>query len=160
MSCSRRGTVRLDAGLSECLLLAVSGHSAGQAGSGGANVRLRPKRTFVSSGRFSSLRWGCLSMPYFRVRLSGTGISYPFAESDAPVIGFFTTRLVRGSDLHGAHSAAKELVLSEWQPGGSYAEADVGALPALVVEDAWSVGLLAGWFGARGGGYAFYRHDD
>jgi hypothetical protein len=61
-------------------------------------------------------------MPYFRVRLSGAGISYPFVESgDDPVIGFFTTRLVRASDLHDAHSVAKKLVLSEWEPGGSYA---------------------------------------
>ena len=99
-------------------------------------------------------------MPHFKVRLSGAGISYPFVGGSDPVIGFFTTRLVRASDMEQAHHIAKETVLSEWRPGGQYAADNAGSLPALVVEESWPVGLLSGIFGRKPGGYTFYTHDD
>ena len=99
-------------------------------------------------------------MPYFKVRLSGAGISYPFVDGSDPVIGFFTTRIVKAQNLEEAHSAAKHLVLSEWQLGGPYAADNVGSLPKLLVEESWPVGLLSGIFGRKPGGYTFYTHDD
>ena len=99
-------------------------------------------------------------MPYFKVRLSGAGISYPFVDGSDPVIGFFTTRLVRARDIRQAHCLAKELVLSEWRHGGRYADGNVGSAPTLVVEESWRVSLLSGIFGRRPGGYSFYSHDD
>ena len=97
-------------------------------------------------------------MPYFKVRLSGAGISLPI-DGDDPAIGFFATRLVRARDPGHASSLAKELVLSEWRPGATYAASNLGLLPALVVEESWQVGFLAGILRRRLGGYSFYTHD-
>lgn len=99
-------------------------------------------------------------MPYFKVRLSGAGILYPFADGSDPAIGFFTTRLVRAPDIEEAHHLAKDLVLSEWRPGGEYADGNAGSVPVLAVDESWSVGFLSGIFGRRSGGYTFYRYDD
>jgi hypothetical protein len=98
-------------------------------------------------------------MPYFRVMVSGTGISYGFNDGSDPIIGFFTTRMVKANDLPHAHQCVKELVLSEWRLGGSYAADNHGALPTLAVEDSSSVGYFAGLFGRKGGGYAFYTQE-
>ena len=97
-------------------------------------------------------------MPHFKVMLSGRGIDLPF--DGTPAIGFFTTRLVRAPDLATAELDAIELVLSEWRPGGKYAVANQGGAPALMVEDSFPVGFLAGLFGRKGSGYAFYTHED
>ncbi|WP_342316663.1 hypothetical protein [Lysobacter sp. FW306-1B-D06B] len=99
-------------------------------------------------------------MPYFKVRLSGAGISYPFADGSDPVIGFFTTRVVKAPDLGQAQAAATSLVLSEWLPGGPYAADNAGSPPTLSIEEAWPIGLFSGFFGAAPDGYTFYTHDD
>ena len=99
-------------------------------------------------------------MPFFKVRLSGAGIEYPFVYGGDPVIGFFATRAVRARDIEHAHQLAKEAVLSEWRPGGRYAAENRGHVPSLVVEDSWRVGVFDGLFGRRPGGYTFYTHDD
>ena len=99
-------------------------------------------------------------MPYFKVQLSGTGISLQVVDGSDPAIGFFTTRLIRARDPEHARSMARESVLSEWQPGGAYATGNIGALPSLTVEESWQVGLLEGILGRRASGYAFYTHDD
>lgn len=100
------------------------------------------------------------AMPYFKVRLSGAGISYAFDDGSDPVIGFFTTRVVRAADLGQAHAAATKLVLSEWLPGGRYAADNAGSPPTLSIDEAWPIGFLFGLFGSRPGGYSFYRYDD
>jgi hypothetical protein len=97
-------------------------------------------------------------MSYFKVILSGRGIDLPF--DGASVVGFFTTRLVRAADLPTAESQAIELVLSEWRPGGTYAGTNRGSLPALTIEQSFSVGFLAGVFGRKPSGYSFYRPED
>jgi len=98
-------------------------------------------------------------MPYFKVILSGRGIDLPFEGHSA--IGFFTTRLVRSADPASAEeSLAKDLVLSEWLPGGTYAKANHGSPPTLSVEQSFPVGWLAGTFGRKPSGYTFYRHED
>lgn len=99
-------------------------------------------------------------MPYFKVRLSGTGISYPFVDGSDPAIGFFTTRVVRAPDTKQAHMAAKARVLSDWQSGGSYATGNSGSIPTLVVEESWPIGWLRGVFGRKHEGYTFYLRDD
>ena len=97
-------------------------------------------------------------MPHFKVILSGCGIDLPF--DGAPVAGFFTTRLVRATDLAAAESEAKELVLSDWRPGGTYADTNRGSLPTLTIEQSFLVGFLAGILGRKPSGYSFYRHED
>lgn len=91
--------------------------------------------------------------------LSGTGIGYGFNDGSDPAIGFFTTRTVRAGDLQQAHERAKMLVLSEWQPGGDYAEDNRGALPDLVVDESWAIGFFSGVLGRKGGGYAFFTQE-
>ncbi len=98
-------------------------------------------------------------MSYFRVMLSGTGVSYGFDDGSDPAVGFFTTRTVAADDLPSAERSARELVLAEWQPGGEYVAGNRGSLPALALEDARRVGYLRGLFGRKGGGYAFYTND-
>ena len=98
-------------------------------------------------------------MPYYKVRLSGTGVEYQFEDSPDPVIGFFTTRLVSAPSADEAKLRATELVLREWQPDGEYASANLGGLPALTIEQVWPIGLLQGIFGRRPSGYTFYCHD-
>ncbi len=90
--------------------------------------------------------------------LSGRGID--LSVDGTLVVGFFTTRLVRATDLVAAERQAKDLVLSEWQPGGTYAAANRGSAPALTVEESFPVGLLAGTFGRKPSGYTFYSHED
>jgi hypothetical protein len=97
-------------------------------------------------------------MSYFKVILSGRGIDLPFEGSS--VVGFFTTRVVHAADLPAAESQAMELVLSEWRPGGIYADTNLGALPAVHIEQSFPVGFLVGMFGRKLSGYSFYRYED
>ena len=96
-------------------------------------------------------------MTHFQFLLSGRGIDLPFAGES--VVGFFTTRLIRAADLASAESLAKELVLSEWRSGGTYAQANRCSLPVLSVEQSIPVGWLAGVFGRKPSGYTFYCHE-
>lgn len=57
-------------------------------------------------------------------------------------------------------SLAKNLVLSEWRPGGTYAQANRGSLPSLSIEQSIPAGWLTGVFGRKPSGYTFYRHED
>ncbi|MGQ9448020.1 hypothetical protein ACSAMZ_01825 [Xanthomonas citri pv. bilvae] len=97
-------------------------------------------------------------MSYFKVILSGRGIDLPFDGTS--VVGFFTTRVVRAAEPQAAESQAMELVLSEWRPGGTYADTNRGSLPALAVEQSIPLGVLAGIFGRKPSGYSFYRYED
>ena len=97
-------------------------------------------------------------MPHFKVTLSGRGIDLLF--DGTPVVGFFTTRLVRADDLMTAERQAKDLVLSDWQPGGSYAAINRGSIPSLTVEDSFPVGFVTGTFARKPSGYTFYSHED
>ena len=96
-------------------------------------------------------------MPHFKVILSGRGIDFPF--EGASVVGFFTTRVVRAADLSAAESQARDLVLSEWRPGGIHAGSNRGSVPVLTIEQSAPVGFLAGIFQRKPSGYSFYRHE-
>lgn len=106
-----------------------------------------------SVSRGQAVRGKGQGLPCSKVLLSGSGIDLPFDDDDA-VIGFFTTRLIRAADLASAEALARELVLSEWRPGGTYAQANRGAIPALFTEQAFPVGCLQGAFGRKGSGCA------
>jgi len=99
-------------------------------------------------------------MPYFGVMLSGRGISLPFEGSADHAIGFFTTRRVRARDSKEAQVIAKELVLSEWVAGGTYSQANIGAVPSLATDRVWSVGWVRGIFGKKQTGYVFYSNEE
>ena len=99
-------------------------------------------------------------MPFFKVRLSGAGIDYPFVDGSDPMIGFFATRAVRAKSIEHARDLAKESILSEWRIGSRYAKDNRGSIPALVVEESWPIGLIEGLFGRKPSGYTFYSNDD
>ena len=97
-------------------------------------------------------------MPHFKVILSGRGIRYSFEGT--PVVGFFTTRVVRAYDLARAEIHAMNEVRGEWMPGGAYASGNTGSLPTLFVEESFPIGLLSGVFGRKPSGYSFYSRED
>ncbi len=98
-------------------------------------------------------------MPYFMVRLMGKGFSYPAINGGDPMIGFYTTRLVRAPDQLEAHNAASEVVLAEWRPGGQFAAGNTGALPSLVLDESWPISLISGIFRRRPSGYSFWARE-
>lgn len=97
-------------------------------------------------------------MPHFKVILSGCGIDCALGDDRA--VGFFTTRMVKATNLAAAELEAQELVLSEWRHGGEYSSYNRGPLPTLAIEESFPVGSLVGIFGRRPRGYSFYRHED
>jgi hypothetical protein len=97
-------------------------------------------------------------MPFFRVMLSGTGISLPCEDGSAPIVGFYTTCDVHASSLEQATKEATDLVLKQWLPGGSYAAANQGAVPTVTLDKSWRVNFLWGLFGRKSSGYVFYPH--
>lgn len=99
-------------------------------------------------------------MPYFKVRLLGQGILYSVEGAPAPVIGFYTTRMVRAKTAEKACLVAEDEVLSEWRAGGVYATGNQGEIPTLTAEACWPVGTLTGMFGRRPMGYSFYVIED
>jgi hypothetical protein len=96
-------------------------------------------------------------MAYYQVMLRGEGISVPAEDGAPPIIGFYTTRIVRASSADGAIAAAQQLVLAEWTTG-SYAVANRGALPRLSVESVGVSGFLA-WVTMKNRGCTFYAAD-
>lgn len=98
-------------------------------------------------------------MPFFRVMLSGTGISLAIEGSPDAAIGFFTTRDVFASNAEQASKKAIDLVLKHWRPGGRYAAANEGCVPSLTLDKSWRVGYLSGIFGRKPSGYVFYSHE-
>ena len=100
-------------------------------------------------------------MPYFQVRLEGSGVSVPVEGEADPIIGFFTTRVVRADDEERALALAREVVLADWRGGGEFAQQNQGTLPVLSADDPVShLGFLRGLFGRRRTGYAFYRYNE
>lgn len=70
-------------------------------------------------------------MPFFRVMLHGTGISFKDDEGDpAPCIGFYTSRAVRAGSAEEAVEKAKKSVLELWRTE-EYARANTGGMPVL-----------------------------
>ena len=98
-------------------------------------------------------------MPYFQIMLSGSGISVPVEGGRDLATGFFTTRFVKADNGLKAQELAKELVLSEWRQDGCYATVNRGAVPLLVIEHAFHVGMLTGILRRKVNGYSFYLND-
>jgi hypothetical protein len=97
-------------------------------------------------------------MPYFKIMLSGDGISIPLEGGGDPIIGFFTTRVVRAEATEAAVTKAKKLVISEWKEG-AYAAANMANVPSLNTETAVRVGYLTGIF-SKPKGYTFFTVND
>ena len=97
-------------------------------------------------------------MPYFRVQLHGTGIYLVGAGSEPPIVGFYTTRIVRAESREAAARAASRSVTAQWSNGAAYAKNNRDSLPVLSVEwvkDDTFLGRLL----FRGTGHTFYSAD-
>lgn len=91
--------------------------------------------------------------------MEGTGIGFSASDGAPPAIGFFTTRWVKASSPASACDLAKQLVLSEWTPSGTYGSTNSGSPPQLVVEETWEIGAFRALFGRKPAGYSFYASE-
>ena len=98
-------------------------------------------------------------MPWFRVKLHGSGIALASEDDGDPAIGFCTTRDVHAADPQLARQVAIARVLDEWRGDGAYVAANRGEVPTLEVEDCWPLGFWRGVFGRRPFGYVFYGEE-
>ena len=73
-------------------------------------------------------------MPFFRVRVEGTGISVPMGDSEA--VGFFATRAVRARSEAEAVTKVRSMIQAAWTTG-KYAAWSRGVAPAIRVEGVW-----------------------
>jgi hypothetical protein len=91
--------------------------------------------------------------------MEGTGIEVPCPEDGGePIIGFFTTRLVKARTVDEAEGKAKEMVLSDWTVG-EYASINQGGTPALKVDTVYS----ASWWQSlkyKNTGHTFYTENE
>jgi hypothetical protein len=88
----------------------------------------------------------------YSVLIEGSGFSLSISGTDAPVIGFFTTRFVAATDGRQAEKTAFESVLHEWRCKGFLKLS--GTIPKLHVE---KIQLLSDRFLFRsGGGFTFF----
>lgn len=95
-------------------------------------------------------------MPYFRVRVEGTGISVPMGDST--MVGFFTTRAVRAQSREEAVDKARSMIIAAWTTG-KYAAWNKGAAPTIEVEDVWR----SPWFQNilfKNDGHVFYPDEE
>lgn len=69
-------------------------------------------------------------MPFFRVVLHGTGISFRIEGSSKPGIGFYTSRAIRAGSAEEAVEKARKSVLAVWATD-EYVRANAGGPPVL-----------------------------
>ncbi len=93
-------------------------------------------------------------MPFYRVMLHGKGINVDLDDEWGPMIGFFTTRLVKADSAAEAEDKAKAMVLSEWS-SGTNAEANKDMLPILSVESV-NESTFVESLSFKNTGYSFY----
>ena len=96
-------------------------------------------------------------MPFFRVLLHGKDVHIPAAGSAVPIIGFYTTRVVRAASYETAEAAAIALVSAEWSKP-PLSKQNKGAAPALKVEQVSQVTLLKA-LRAKNRGFTFYGQE-
>ncbi|MFL6628540.1 MAG: hypothetical protein ACJ8G1_19020 [Vitreoscilla sp.] len=98
-------------------------------------------------------------MSYFRVQLHGKGIILSGSSADRPLVGFYTTRVVKASSTADAVDVASQSVLAQWAGDGSYVHSNRGSIPQLSVEWIRHDTFLSALF-FRATGYCFYWDDD
>jgi hypothetical protein len=111
-------------------------------------------------------------MAYFRVVMHGgdicirhdsktdsvLGFVEATTQDDAPIIGFYTTRYVRGKNGDAAIIAAKSLLTREWSTP-PLRDINSGAVPQLTV-DSEKIGLIEYMIATAGKGFTFYSVED
>ena len=95
-------------------------------------------------------------MPYYRVRVEGTGISVTMSERT--LVGFFTTRAVRARSPDEAVEKVRAMVTDAWVTG-KYAAWNKGAPPAIRVEEVWRSPWHQNVF-FKNDGHVFYPDEE
>jgi hypothetical protein len=97
-------------------------------------------------------------MGYFRVLLHGEGIRVEGEPASRPIVGFYTTRMVRATSEGEARRKAVEAVRLQWATG-TEAKSNLGGAPSLKVEEISPAKLLQGLL-FRNTGHTFYLKDE
>ena len=95
-------------------------------------------------------------MPYYRVRVEGTGISVPVGESIA--VGFFTTRAVRAPTAEAAVDKVRMMIAAAWTTG-KYASWNQGVAPTITLDEVRRSSWLRD-LRFRNDGHSFYLADE
>ena len=95
-------------------------------------------------------------MPYFRVRVEGTGISVTMGDSTA--VGFFATRAVRARSEAEAGDKVRSMIRAAWTTG-RYAAWNQGAAPTIHVEEVWQSSWFQNMF-FKNDGHVFYPDSE
>jgi len=75
-----------------------------------------------------------------------------------PIIGFYTTRVVKAESRSAAEEKAKGDLSEEWT-SEPYVSSNSGALPTLIVESVKVVRFFD-WLRSKNRGYSFYADQD
>jgi hypothetical protein len=96
-------------------------------------------------------------MPYYQVVLEGYGVNMARDDGGDPIIGFYTTRIVRARDNIEAAKMVKQVILEEWgkEP---FLSSNTSALPILNIESIEELPIYRGIF-RQLSGYTFYLKE-
>jgi hypothetical protein len=97
-------------------------------------------------------------MGYYRVQIHGTGIRIAGEEKSRPIIGFYTTRIVRANYEDDARAKAIASVRDQWASGAEAKYYNCGS-PTLHVEEVVPARFLQGLL-FRNTGHTFYLEDE
>jgi len=86
--------------------------------------------------------------------MHGEGIHIAGTVHAKPIIGFYTTRVVKAESRIAAEEKAKGHLSKEWA-SEPYVSSNSGALPTLIVESVKEVRFFD-WLRSKNRGYSFY----
>ncbi len=96
-------------------------------------------------------------MQYFLVMMKGEGICLVHDEASDPIVGFYTTRLVKAASPEAARHKAEAMLCAEWSSGEN-AEANKGRVPRITVESVRETTWLHS-FRFKNSGHTFYTGE-
>jgi hypothetical protein len=94
----------------------------------------------------------------FAVRIEASGIDLDGPHPDRPIVGFYTTRIVRAKTPEEAGQRVIEMILADWTQG-EWASLNRGGVPKLKVDDVWKVGFWR-WLTFKSRGHIFFPADE
>ena len=97
-------------------------------------------------------------MPFFLVLIEGTNVSILSEAEEAPIVGFFTSRVVWSSTLVKAETKALASVKRLWGTG-SYARQPSAKQLALSVSES-GPSTLRQWLSAPNKGHTFFTANE
>ena len=97
-------------------------------------------------------------MPFFLVMIEGTNLSIPSEAEQAPIVGFFTSRVVWSSTLAKAEIKALASVRRLWETGSYARQPSSKQLVLSVSESAPST--LRQWLSAPNSGHTFFAENE